>query len=62
MGDFTVVGHGIKQASVFSIDGKLMKTIKINGDRCHIEGLTTGLYLLKIETSDGVIMNKIIKL
>jgi subtilisin family serine protease len=62
MGDFTIVGNGIKQAYVFSIDGKLMKTIKINGDRCHIEGLTTGLYLLKIEASDGVIMNKIIKL
>lgn len=28
MGDFTVVGHGIKQASVLSIDGKLLKTRK----------------------------------
>lgn len=62
MGDFTVLGHGIKQVSVFSIDGKLLKTININGDRYHIEGLTTGLYLLKIEAVDGVIMNKIIKL
>lgn len=61
-GDFTVACEGIQAISVFSVDGKLLKTIEVNGNECRIEGLMNGVYLLKIDTENGVIVNKIVKL
>ena len=62
MGDFTVVGDEIHQVSVISIDGKLLKTIEVNGNECHIDGLPNGVFMLKIDTNQGVIVNKIVKM
>ena len=62
MGDFTVAGEGIHRVSVFSVEGKLLKVIEMNGNECRIEGLMNGVYLLKIDTENGVIVNKIVKL
>ena len=61
-GDFTIVGEGIKVVSVLSIDGKLMKTIEVNGNECRIEGLPNGIFVLKIDTENGVIVNKIVRM
>jgi subtilisin family serine protease len=62
MGDFTIVGEGIKSVSVFSVDGKLLKITEVNGKRCHINGLPNGVFVLKIDTDNGVIVNKIVKM
>ena len=62
MGDFTIVGDGIKLVSVFSMEGKLLKTIEVNGNECHIDGLPNGVFVLKIDTNRGVIVNKIVKM
>ena len=61
-GDFTIVGEGIKVVSVLSLDGKLLKTIKVNGNECRIEGLPKGIFVLKIDTENGVIVNKIVRM
>ena len=61
-GDFNVAGEGIQQVSVYSIDGKLLKTIGVNGNECRIEGLPNGVFVLKIDTENGVIVNKIVKM
>ena len=61
-GDFTVACEGIQAISVFSVDGKLLKTIEVNGNEYRIENLPKGVYVLKIDTENGVIMNKIVKL
>ena len=60
--DFTIAGEGIHRVSVFSIEGKLLETIEMNGNECRIEDLMKGVYLLKIDTENGVIVNKIVKL
>jgi len=62
MGDFTIVGDGISLVSVFSVEGKLLKTIKVDGAECHIDGLPNGVFVLKIDTDQGVIVNKIVKM
>ena len=62
MGDFTIVGEGMNSISVFSYEGKLLKTIEINGNECHINGLPNGVFVLKIDTNQGVIVNKIVKI
>lgn len=61
-GAFTIACEGIQTISVFSVDGKLLKTIEVNGNEYRIENLPQGVYVLKIDTENGVIMNKIVKL
>ena len=61
-GDFAIVGEGINSISVFSVEGKLLKTIEVNGNECHINGLPNGVFVLKIDTNQGVIVNKIVKM
>ena len=61
-GNFTIVGDGINSVSIFSIEGKLLKTIEVNGNECHIGGLPNGVFVLKIDTDQGVIVNKIVKM
>ena len=62
IGDFTIVGDRINSVSVFSIEGKLLKTIEVYGNECHINGLPNGVFVLKIDTNQGVIVNKIVKM
>ena len=62
IGDFTIVGEGINSVSVISVEGKLLKTIVVNGNECHINGLPNGVFVLKIDTDQGVIVNKIVKM
>ena len=62
IGDFTIVGEGINSVSVISVEGKLLKTIEVNGNECHINGLPNGVFVLKIDTDQGVIVNKIVKM
>ena len=57
-----VVGDGMRQITVYSLDGKLLKTIEINGSKCAIKGLSSGVYLLKIEAADGCIVKKTVKI
>ena len=61
-GDFTIACEGIQKISVFSVDGKLLETIEINGNECRIKDLPKGVYVLKIDTEKGVIVNKIVKM
>ena len=61
-GSFTVAVNGMSRIYILSIDGKLQQTIETKGDECQIKGLSKGVYLLKIDTKDGVIVQKIIQL
>ena len=59
-GSFTIACEGLKQVSVYSVDGRLVKAFKVNGSRCRIEGLESGVYLVKMETGKGSIMRKMV--
>lgn len=58
--NFTVICEGMTRIEVFSLDGKLLKTI--HDSQCRIVGLGSGGYFVRIETGKGVIMKKIVKL
>lgn len=60
--DFTVILDGMLSVSVFTLEGKLLRTLEASGNECHIESLPNGVYLLEINTKDGVIANKIVKM
>ena len=57
---FTIVCEGLKQVSVYSVDGRLVKTFETNGTDCRIEGLERGVYLVRMETSNETFVQKIV--
>ena len=59
---FTIVCQGMRLVKVFSIDGKLLKTIQVNNAQCQLDGLGSGIYFVRIEAENSVIVNKIVKL
>ena len=61
-GSFTIVCEGLKQVSVYSVDGRLVKAFEVNGSQCSIEGLESGVYLVRMETDEGNVVRKIVKM
>ncbi len=59
--NFTVVCEGMRLIEVFSIDGKLLKTIEVNGSHCQIEGLENGVYFVRVVSEKGVTTRRIVK-
>ena len=47
-GKVTVRCTGMTQVEVFSIEGRLAQSIKVEGDVCQVEGLRSGVYVLRI--------------
>lgn len=58
---FNVVCEGMTEADVYSLDGKLVKQIVCDG-QCQIEGLSNGVYLLKISAKSGILLRRIVKI
>lgn len=51
----------LKLVQVYSIDGKLLKTIEGNNNKVDFRNYPKGTYLVKIETNKSVISQKVIK-
>lgn len=54
--------EGMTNVKVFSMDGKLLKALGVNGTQCHIDDLESGIYLIMVETVKGSSLKKIVKL
>jgi len=52
----------IIKITIYDINGDLVKNIKYNfkTDRCKIENLYAGIYILKVETAQGKILKKLV--
>jgi hypothetical protein len=61
-GSFTIVCEGLKRVSVYSVDGRLVKNQSAKGSECMIEGLESGVYLVRIETDKETFVRKIVKM
>ncbi len=59
---FTIVCEGVKRVSVYSVDGRLVKTFEVNEIECRIEGLERGIYLVRMETEKGIVIRKVVKM
>lgn len=60
--DFIIEYNGMRQVEVFSMDGRLVKSIQTASPVHQLKGLTNGTYLVKITTDDRVIVKKVVKL
>lgn len=59
---FTIQCEDMKRIEVFSMDGRILKSILTESPVHQLHGLKNGTFLIKITTTDGVIMKKIVKL
>ena len=59
--DIITICTDTSHASIYSVDGKLLKIKDINNNQIDISDLQSGIYLLKTESSDGTFYHKIIK-
>ena len=60
-GDFTIRCEGMKRIEVYSIDGRLVHRIQTESPVQQLNGLPNGTFLLKVTTTDGVIVKRIVK-
>ena len=59
---FTILCEGLKQVSVYSVDGRLVKAFEDNATKCRIDDLERGVYLVRMETSNETFVQKIVKM
>jgi subtilisin family serine protease len=59
---FTIQCEDMKRIEVFSMDGRILKSIQTESPVHQLHGLKNGTFLIKITTTDGVITKKIVKL
>ncbi len=60
--NFTIQCEGMKQVEIYSIDGRLVQSLSVNGSECLIEGLDCGIYMVRIETDEGSVVRKMVKM
>ena len=60
--NFTIQCDGMRRIEVYSLDGRLMKSLFVHSSECLIEELESGVYLVKIKTSKGTFTKKIVKM
>ena len=61
-GDFTIQCEGMKRIEIYSMNGSVLKSINTESPVLQLHGLKNGTFLIKITTTDRVIMKKIVKL
>ncbi|MBR3709355.1 MAG: S8 family peptidase, partial [Bacteroidales bacterium] len=54
--------EGMTKVKVFSMNGKLVKALGVNGSQCHIDDLESGIYLIMVETDRCASLKKTVKL
>ena len=58
----TIKCIGMSLIEVYTAEGKLVEHIKVEGDSCRLDGLESGVYMLRIYLSDEVVTRKVVKL
>ncbi len=63
-GQLTIDAEGMTSISVYDLVGQCVMRQPVDNDRVVIEmdGLQNGIYLIKVETRDGVVMHSVVKM
>ena len=51
----------ISQIDVYDVNGKLVKTFTTVGSTINVSDLSSGVYMLNMQTEDGLVVKKIVK-
>ena len=53
---------GMTLIEVYSVEGKLVRRIKVEGDAYQLEGLESGVYTLRIHKGDEILARRVVRL
>lgn len=59
-GDFTITCEGMRHIDIFTLEGRMIRSIETTSPVHQLKELTHGTYLVKITTNDGVIVEKVV--
>lgn len=59
-GILSIETPGLRAVDIIDIQGKVVFRTEVNPDHLNLSGLTKGLYFLKVQTMEGVIVEKVI--
>ena len=59
-GKVTIECSGMTRVEIFSIEGRLVQSFKVEGDACQMEGLESGLYVICIWQDGQPLVHKLI--
>jgi hypothetical protein len=59
-GQVTIQCAEISHVELFSIEGRLVRSIKVEGEVCQLEGLDNGIYVVRILKGEETILRKLI--
>lgn len=54
-----VLGDGFRMARIYSMDGRCVKTARTS--EISLDGLSAGMYVIRLETADGAVVKKFVK-
>ena len=52
---------GMTQIDIYSVEGKLVRSLKVEDDAVQIDGLESGIYMLRIMKGDEFIVRRVVK-
>jgi hypothetical protein len=52
---------GMTQIDIYSVEGKLVRSLQVEDDSVQIDGLENGIYMLRILKGDEVIVCRVVK-
>ena len=58
----TIQCAGMSLIEVYTAEGKLVQRIQVDSDACQLDGLESGVYMLRIRTGEEVLTRKVIKM
>ena len=58
----TVECEGMTSVEIYSVEGKLVNSIKVDNDACQIDGLGNGTYILRIRKGKETIVRSVVKM
>lgn len=60
--DFNIVCDNMRRITVYNIVGNMIMDIDVNGSSYTVSGLNAGVYFINIETANGNIVKKVVKM
>ena len=52
---------GMSRIDVYNVEGKLVRSMKVEDDVVQIDGLDSGVYMLRIYQGDEILTRKVVK-
>lgn len=60
--NFNIVCENMRRVTVYNVIGAMIMDAQVNDNRYTVSGLNAGVYFINIETDEGIIVRKVVKM